>query len=400
MLNKQQGLDEDTLIDNAASLVELLSLRANLQAQCTAYTFLENGERPTKSLTYGELDLQVRQLAVQLQALGLQGERAILLYPPGLDYIVAFFACLYSGLIAVPAYPPSNGRHMSRLQAIIDDSQAAVILSTQNIANTVRQFAVDSVGLLDKRWLITDNPAAVDASAWRLPTLHNHDPAFLQYTSGSTGNAKGVIISHGNLMANQELIKRRFGHNTNSTVVGWLPLYHDMGLIGNVMQPLYCGTSAILMSPIAFLEKPVRWLQAISDYRAHTSGGPNFAFELCAQKISADEKAGLDLSRWQLAFNGAEPINPDTLDRFAAVFAECGFSREAFYPCYGLAEATLLATGGDKNTEPTMAVFDKASLEQGRIQPVKDDQIGRRLVGCGGIDVDFAQQIRIVDPET
>ncbi|WP_333873816.1 amino acid adenylation domain-containing protein [Methylobacter sp.] len=404
MLNKQHslsGTDENALIDSAKSLVEILQLWAELQPLRTAYTFLENGEWPLKSMTYSELDLQARQLAVHLHALELQGERAILLYPPELDYIVAFFACLYAGMIAVPAYPPSNGRHMPRLQAIIDDSQAAVILSTQNVANAVRQFTGGCSSLLDKNWLITDTLAAVDANSWRLPALHSHDPAFLQYTSGSTGNAKGVIISHGNLIANQQLIKRRFGHNADSTVVGWLPLYHDMGLIGNVMQPLYCGASAILMSPMAFLEKPVRWLQAISDYRAHTSGGPNFAYELCARKISTEEKEGLNLSSWQLAFNGAEPVNPDTLDRFAAAFAAYGFNRKAFYPCYGLAEATLLATGGDKNAEPTVAAFCKSGLEQGEVRPasVGDDAV-RRLVGCGHVTADAAQRIRIVDPES
>lgn len=404
MSNNQHSLDgigEDAAFESAASLIALLRLRAERQARRTAYTFLENGEQSLKSLTYGELDAQARQLAVQLQEQGMQGERAILLYPPGLDYIVAFFACLYAGAIAVPAYPPGNGRHMPRLQAIIKDSQATVILSTQNIADMVRQFAVGSSGLLDKNWLITDNDAAADASAWLPPTLHGHDPAFLQYTSGSTGNAKGVIISHDNLMANQQLIKRRFGHNEQSTVVGWLPLYHDMGLIGNVMQPLYCGTSAVLMSPMAFLEKPIRWLQAISDYRAHTSGGPNFAFDLCARKITDQDKAGLDLSSWQLAFNGAEPINPDTLDRFADAFAPCGFRRRAFYPCYGLAEATLLASGGDKRNGPRVAAFYKTGLEQGKVRPAMDgDDAGRRLVGCGGIDAEAGQQIRIVDPET
>ncbi|MGR9012081.1 MAG: fatty acyl-AMP ligase, partial [Gammaproteobacteria bacterium] len=404
MLNKQHSLDvadEEDLIDNASSLVELLQLRAERQSRRTAYTFLENGEQPLNSLTYGELDLQVRQLAAQLQGAGKPGERAILLYPPGLDYIVAFFACLYSGLIAVPAYPPSNGRHMPRLQAIIDDSQADLILSTRSIADAVHQFTVGTAGLLDKNWLITDKDTAVDASVWRMPDLQGSDPAFLQYTSGSTGNAKGVIISHGNLMANQQLIKRRFGHNAQSTVVGWLPLYHDMGLIGNVMQPLYCGTGAVLMSPMAFLEKPVRWLQAISDYRAHTSGGPNFAYELCIRKIAEQDKAGLDLSHWQLAFNGAEPINPDALDRFADAFAACGFRRRAFYPCYGLAEATLLASGGNKQTEPTVAAFYKAGLEQGIVRPAMDgEDESRRLVGCGGIDEGLAQRLRIVDAET
>lgn len=365
MLNKQHRIDdENALIDNATSLVALLRLRSQLQAHDKVYTFLENGERPFKSITYGELDLQARQLAVHLQARSMQGERAVLLYPPGLDYIVAFFACLYSGTIAIPAYPPTNGRHMPRLQAIIEDSQAAVILGTQSVVATVRQFAAGSVGLLEKKLFITDELAEADVNDWCLPALQEHDLAFLQYTSGSTGNAKGVMVSHGNLMANQQLIKRRFGHNAQSTVVGWLPLYHDMGLIGNVMQPLFCGSDAILMSPMAFLEKPVRWLQAISDYRAHTSGGPNFAFELCTRKITNEEKAGIDLSSWKLAFNGAEPINADTLDRFAYAFAECGFSRQAFYPCYGLAEATLLATGGDKNANPTIVAFDKTSLEQ------------------------------------
>ncbi|MEQ1529444.1 MAG: AMP-binding protein, partial [Methylococcales bacterium] len=403
MLNKQHdhyGADE-TLIENAASLAAILRLRAEWQAQRTAYTFLENGEHPLKSMTYGELDFQARQLAAQLQAQGLLGERAILLYPPGLEYIVAFFACLYSGTIAVPAYPPTNGRHMPRLQSIIDDSQATIILSTQNVATTVRQFSGNSVCLLDKYWLLTDTVSAIDPNSWRLPDLHSHDLAFLQYTSGSTGNAKGVMISHGNLMANQRLIQRRFSHNAQSTVVGWLPLYHDMGLIGNVMQPLYCGTSAILMSPMAFLEKPVRWLQAISDYHAHTSGGPNFAYELCARKITDKEKSGLNLSSWQLAFNGAEPINPDTLDRFTAAFAHCGFNRRAFYPCYGLAEATLLATGGDKNTGPTVTAFNKESLEQGKIQSViAGDKVSRNLVGCGGIAAEADQSIRIVDPES
>lgn len=404
MLNNHHSfdrVDEYASLNNAASLVAVLRFRAQRQAHRIAYTFLENGERPLKSLTYGELDVQARQLAVHLQALGLQGERAVLLYPPDLDYIVAFFACLYAGAIAVPAYPPSNGRHMPRLQAIVDDSRAAVILSPQSVADTLRQFRGDSFNLLDKNWLATDHLTAVDAELWRLPLLHDNDPAFLQYTSGSTGEAKGVIVSHGNLMANQQLIKRRFGHTADSTVVGWLPLYHDMGLIGNVMQPLYCGAGAILMSPLAFLEKPVRWLQAISDYRAHTSGGPNFAFELCTGKISAEEKAGLDLSSWRLAFNGAEPVNPATLARFSDAFAECGFKRQAFYPCYGLAEATLLATGGDKNTEPTLATFTKTGLEQGQVRPATgDDAASRQLVGCGGIDAETGQRIRIVDPES
>ena len=353
MLSERHDFDSSTddalLLEGATSLTDVLQRRAACHPHRIAYTFLDYGASGQHSLTYDELNTKARQLAALLQQMGMQGERALLLYPPGLDYIVAFFACLYAGAIAVPAYPPSNNRHMPRLQAILDDSKAKIILTTQQVASNIRHFPSATGDLLDKHWLQTDVAEhSNDANSWQAPILQALDLAFLQYTSGSTGDAKGVMISHGNLMANQQLIKRRFGHDERSTVVGWLPLYHDMGLIGNVMQPLYCGASAILMAPMAFLEKPLRWLQTISDYRAHTSGGPNFAYDLCVQKVSHEDLAGIDLSSWQLAFNGAEPINPLTLQRFSEAFTACGFQRRAFYPCYGLAEATLLATGGAK----------------------------------------------------
>jgi amino acid adenylation domain-containing protein len=386
-------------IENAGSLVAVLQRRADLHPLRTAYTFLMFGESSARSLTYAELDREARQLAVRLQQMGMQGERALLLYPAGLDYIVAFFACLYAGTIAVPAYPPSNNRHMPRLKAILGNCGAKLILSTIHVTDTLRQFAGADLTLLANHWLATDALDALDASRWQGPDLRAADTAFLQYTSGSTGDAKGVTISHGNLIANQRLIKRRFGHGEQSTVVGWLPLYHDMGLIGNVMQPLYCGASAVLMSPLAFLEKPLRWLQAISDYRAHTSGGPNFAYDLCVQKIGEHDKTGLDLSRWELAFNGAEPVKPDTLRRFSEAFAGCGFRRQAFYPCYGLAEATLLATGGAIQSDPRIAAFDKTGLEQRTARPVPDaDPNARRLVSCGSVESE--QDLRVVDPAT
>lgn len=302
MLNERHDLDSSTddvlLLEGANSLAEVLQRRAACHPHRIAYTFLDYGASGRHSLTYGELNAKAGQLAAALQRMGMQGERALLLYPSGLDYIVAFFACLYAGAVAVPAYPPSNNRHMPRLQAILDDSKAKIILTTRQVAGNIHDFPGTTEYLLEKHWWRTDADEHFDdASSWQPPLLQALDLAFLQYTSGSTGDAKGVMISHGNLMANQQLIKRRFGHDERSTVVGWLPLYHDMGLIGNVMQPLYCGASAVLMAPMAFLEKPLRWLQAISDYRAHTSGGPNFAYDLCVQKISRDELAGIDLSR-------------------------------------------------------------------------------------------------------
>lgn len=393
--------DDALVLEGAISLTDVLQRRAACHPHRIAYTFLEHGASGQRSFTYDELNIKTRQLAASLQQMGMQGERALLLYPPGLDYIVAFFACLYARVIAVPAYPPSNNRHMPRLQAILDDSTAKIILTTQQVANNIRNFPGATGDLLERTWLKTDVVEYPnDANSWTPPRLQTKDLAFLQYTSGSTGDAKGVMISHGNLMANQQLVKRRFGHDERSTVVGWLPLYHDMGLIGNVMQPLYCGASAVLMSPMAFLEKPLRWLQAISDYRAHTSGGPNFAYDLCVQKISRDEVMGIDLSSWQLAFNGAEPINPLTLQRFSDAFKACGFQRRSFYPCYGLAEATLLATGIAKQSHPRIAAFNKTALEQGLVDLVDESQLNaRNLVGCGTIDIQDGQDWRIVHPD-
>lgn len=377
----------------ANSLVALLHRRALQQTQQRAYTFLSDGEHQAVHISYGDLDRQARTIAAKLLGLGLQGRCALLLYPQGLDYIVAFFGCLYAGVVAVPAYPPRNSRHLPRLQGIIADCQAAVILSNQATAASLGQWfgASPNCPILE-----TDTFDQADA---RLPDISPQDVAFLQYTSGSTGAAKGVVLTHANLMANQALIKQGFGHGPHATVVGWLPLYHDMGLIGNVMQPLFAGAPVVLMPPMAFLEKPLRWLQAISDYGAHTSGGPNFAFDLCVQKISDQEKSRLDLSAWQVAFNGAEPIHAPTLERFAKAFAGCGFQRQAFYPCYGLAEATLLVTGGGKTQLPTVKAFDKAKLAEGIASTdiLAADDV-RHLVGCG-----FAgdgHQLRIVDTDT
>lgn len=385
-------------VSGVSSLVELLQLRAQRQPQHTAYVFLADGGQQELTLSYGELDRQARSIAARLQALGMQGERALLLYAPGLDYIAAFFGCLYAGVIAVPAYPPRNGRHLPRLQAILADSQAVIILSTATIAASPAVLSAQQQDYLKQRWLLT-GALADNAGAWQAPCLQKDQLAFLQYTSGSTGNAKGVMVSHGNLMANQQMIKAGFGHDSASTVVGWLPLYHDMGLIGNVMQPLYIGAPAILMAPMAFLERPLRWLQAISKYRAHTSGGPNFAYDLCVRKIGKEDKAALDLSSWQLAFNGSEPVQAATLERFAQAFAACGFRREAFYPCYGLAEATLLVSGAAKSDAPTVKAFNQSRLQES-IACSKPAPGGayRRLVGCGGSLAEHA--IRISHPET
>ncbi len=383
----------------AVTFVDLLRYRAVHQPEQIAYTFLVDGETEAVSLTYQELDCKARAIAVHLQSFCPVGERALLLYPPGLEYIAAFFGCLYAGVVAVPAYPPRPNRSMYRLQGILADAQAKAALTTKSIlANLERRFA-QAPELKTLQWLATDNIADNLAGQWQELTLSGSILAFLQYTSGSTAAPKGVMITHSNLLHNSSSIHRAFQHSSNSSVVSWLPMYHDMGLIGGVLQPLYGGFPVTLMSPLIFLQRPIRWLQAISKYRATSSGGPNFAYDLCVRKIQPEHLTTLDLSSWNVAFNGAEPINWETLERFAATFEPCGFPRKAFYPCYGMAEATLFISGGLKTAPVVTKTVQGEALEQHRVVPASaDEKSARIVVGCGQTLPD--QRIVIVHPET
>ncbi|BFU90192.1 MAG: hypothetical protein NTAFB01_13790 [Nitrospira sp.] len=385
-----------------ATLVDLARRRAAGLADRSAYIFLGDGDSETCELTYGELDRRARAIAAWLQSLGAQGERALLLYPPGLDYIAAFFGCLYAEVVAVPAYPPQRKRTLGRLRAVLADSGATFALTTTKIrAGVERLSRQDSeMNEFEKvQWLETDAAPEDIENAWTIPALVGRTLAFLQYTSGSTGSPKGVMISHENLLHNQRMIQQAFGHNEETTILGWLPLYHDMGLIGNVLQPLYLGRPCVLMSPVHFMQKPFRWLSAISRYRATTSGAPNFAYDLCVRQISSEERDSLDLSSWSVAFNGAEPIHAGTLDRFSEAFGPCGFRRGAFYPCYGLAEATLFVAGGEHCASPVLRAVEKAAMERGRmIESSRGDDNVHRLVGCGRTA--SGQQVVIVNPET
>ncbi len=337
---------------NCSTVVELLSFRSSNQANQDIFTFLLDGETEQARLTYQELDRLARRTAAQLQARGLAGERALLLYPAGLDFLIAFFGCLYAGVIAVTAYPPRNQRNTPRIKAIAKNAQAAIALTTTEILPTVQSLISDKTDLGLLQWLTTDNIAQGIEDSWQKPNIDSDSLAFLQYTSGSTGTPKGVMISHGNLLHNAQTTCQFMEHSAASKFVTWLPMYHDMGLIGGILQPLYGGFPCIIMPPASFLQRPYRWLQAISRYQGTTSGGPNFAYDLCVQKITPEQKATLDLSSWSVAFNGAEPIRHDTLERFAEAFAECGFRKEAFYPCYGMAETTLMVSGVQKATSP------------------------------------------------
>jgi acyl-CoA synthetase (AMP-forming)/AMP-acid ligase II len=382
-----------------STFVDLLVYRAQHQSNKTAYTFLEDGETEVDRLTYQELDRQARAIASQLQSLDAAGSRALLLYPPGLEFITAFLGCLYAGVVAVPAYPPRRNQNISRLQAILANAEATVALTTTSLLSSIESRFAESSELSKLHWLTTDDIASDLAVVWQKPRLSSDTLAFLQYTSGSTGTPKGVMVSHGNLLYNSALIHKSFADTPNSQGVTWLPPYHDMGLIGGVLQPLYVGAPMVLMSAVAFMQKPLRWLQAISHFKATTSGGPNFAYELCIHKITPEQRASLDLSSWEVAFTGAEPVRAETLEQFAATFAPCGFCKEAFHPCYGMAETTLMVSGGLKTAPPIVRAVDSAALEQSRVVAATKQRQGiQKIVGVGRTWLD--QNILIVDPNS
>lgn len=380
------------------TLVELLSWRALHQADHLAYTFLLDGETKEAALTYEQLDARARSIGAWLQSLGMSGERVLLLYPAGLEYIAAFFGCLYAGAIAVPTYPPRLNRNLLRLQTIVKDAQAKVAMTTAPILSKIKPLLAQAPPLETIRWLATDDLADDLASDWRDPAVKGSTIAFLQYTSGSTAAPKGVMVSHDNLLHNERMIKSKCHHSEQSVFVGWLPLYHDMGLIGNVLQPLYVGIPSFLMSPMAFLERPFRWLKAISLHKGTTSGGPNFAYDLCVRKVTAEQRAMLDLSSWEVAFNGAEPVRHETLERFVTAFAPCGFRRDAFYPCYGLAEATLMVSGGPKESQPLVITVQESAFMHQEVVLGENNEDVKELVSCGQTLLDH--RIVIAHPES
>lgn len=383
------------------TVVSLLRWRAERQPDQLAYRFLRDGERDEARLSYAELDQGARAVAARLVESGAVGERAILLYPPGLEYITAFFGCLYAGTVAVPAYPPNPARlerSRGRLGAIVRDARPLVTLTTAGSINAIRVLTETHAESALPPLVPTDEIPPELASSWRPPAIDAGSAAFFQYTSGSTATPRGVVLSHGNLMHNSGLIRRFFGNSSETRAVAWLPPYHDMGLIGGIIQPLYGGFPITLMSPTDFLQRPFRWLDAVSRFSATTSGGPNFAYDLCVRKTSAADRAKLDLSDWRVAFNGAEPIRPETLEHFAAAFEPSGFRSEAFHPCYGLAEATLIVTGGVPWSAGVTGTSGTDARRQGRVPEREDPPTAERFVSCGRAAAD--QRVVIADPVT
>jgi len=388
------------------NLVDVLQRHAREIPTRVAYRFVAPDGNEAATLTYGELAERVVATALLIHARAAPGERALLLYPAGLDFVVAFWACLTSGVIAVPAFPPEPQRlgvARRRLASILADASASLILTTTAGATLGRALLPE---LATAAPLLTTDGAPASGRPLASPeyatgslrrtrrtagsplcTLADDTVALLQYTSGSTSEPRGVMVTHGNLVANERMIAQAFGHDAHMVGVSWLPQYHDMGLLGGVLQPCFLGAEAILLAPEAFLTRPRLWLETISRYRATSSGAPNFAYDLCVQRIAPEERAGLDLSSWRVAFNGAEPVRTDTLERFAEHFAPCGFAATALYPCYGLAEATLLVTGGEIGKPPRRA-----------LRPGRAAENRHELVSCGRAQLGGG--VTIASPET
>ena len=388
-----------------SNLVELLQNRALQLPDRIAYRFLQDGKTESGNLTYCKLDQQAKAIAAKLQFLLNPGSRALLVYPyhAGLEFIAGFFGCLYARVIAVTTNPPRHGKEVVKLLERAIASGAKVVLTTAEFLKTIKAGIAINRELAEQTkdftFITTDDLSASLATDWQATKIERDTLAFLQYTSGSTGISKGVMVTHGNILSNQEMIRQGFQHTDEAVVVGWLPMFHDMGLIGNVLQPLYLGTPSILMSPVSLAQKPFEWLKAISHYQATTSGGPNFAYDLLCLKATPDNLADLDLSSWSVAFSGAEPVRAETIDRFSQIFAPCGFRREAFYPCYGMAETTLFITGGLKHDPPLVKYVDGNALEQNQVIEAKPEQKGAKaIVGCGRTWLD--QKAIIVDPQS
>lgn len=379
------------------TLAELALHRAALGTR-NAFRFLTSGEvdGPIEDLRYADLDRRAKTIAAGLQGRGLEGERIVLFYPHSADFLPALFGCAYAGCVVVPVDPTNLRRALPNLARVVSDCHPALILTTRALYEGAIQLARVTAVAVSTPWWTTDGDLPAP-DEWRPRRVRPEDLAVLQYTSGSTGDPKGVMLTHGNLMHNQGLIARAIRHDPETCGVSWLPFTHDLGLIGNLIQTVYLGTTCVLISPVAFAQRPSRWLRAISHFRATSSGAPNFGYELAARSIAPQEVAELDLSCWARAYVGAEMIRSQTLERFSHALGPSGFRREAFCPCYGLAEATLIVSGGP--TGPATLPLSRAALSSGTIAPANDDADVCRLVTSGPV-VGGNASVIVVDPQT
>jgi acyl-CoA synthetase (AMP-forming)/AMP-acid ligase II len=379
-------------------LVRLAEVRAAERGDDVACTYLADGERPSKRLSYAELDRRARCVATFLQARAAQGTRALLVFPNRLDFLTAFFGCLYAGLIAVPVPPPRTAQAFARLRHVVGAAGAELVLASDTLRTALERRASTAESLKEPHWIFCDEIADGLERDWRRPRIAPDDIAVLQFTSGSTGNPKGVSVSHANILHNCALLRAVCGSSPDMKLVAWLPNFHDWGLVGCLMFPLFVGRPSFTFDPADFLYRPRRWLEAIGRLGATITCAPNFAYEMCHRSIGESERAGLDLSTLQMAMIGAEPIRKHTIEAFSSAFAKCGFRKEVFFPCFGLAESTLIVSGGTRMTAPVYARIDRAALEHRRVVMVDASAEGSDFVGCGRPVLD--QRVMVVDAET
>ena len=382
----------------ASSLVEVFHARAIAQPDQTAFTFLVDGQLQSQHLTYEQLDRRARALAVRLRGTCEPGGRALLMYDAGLDYLVALAGCLYAGVVAVPVFPPDPlraARTLPRLQTVLQDADPTLILGSGANLAWVGPLLGDA--WRGERLLATDALDESLAIDWTYPPIDREALALLQYTSGSTGNPKGVMLRHGNVLHNLDQIET--ASRDDAVVVTWLPAYHDMGLIGGLLQCWYSGRHNVLLSPLMFFQRPLRWLEAVARFGATTTGAPDFAYDLCVRKSTPEERELLDLSRWQVALSGAEPVRAETIERFVSAFAPSGVRREIFCPCYGLAEATLMVSCTATHTGATVTTFDAAALAHRRAIACDPNHAPARVLVSSGRD-SVNQRVLVVDPQS
>jgi 8-amino-7-oxononanoate synthase len=390
-------LDDDAQAAGIRTLVELLDYRAERQPHDVVFRFLGGDGAEDGTLDFAGLRRRAVKVATAIRAHAKKGDRAVLLVPPGLDYVAAFFGCLVAGVVAVPAYPPNPRRADPRVTNIITDSGARVALVHAALAARLESWLALGEVTPDVAWL--DVSAISDGEQVAAPaTPAPSELAMLQYTSGSTGDPRGVMLTHANLMHNSAVIHRVSAHQPGDHGVFWLPPFHDMGLIGGILQPVYAGLSAALMAPATFLQRPLRWLEAMSRYRATTSGAPNFAYDLCVDRTSPEERAELDLSAWRTSFNGAEPVRVQTMTRFTEAFAASGLRADVILPCYGLAETTLFVSGGPAQRRGSTITTSRRALEKGAFAAPSDGRDTVRLAASGAPACEH--DVRIVDPDS
>jgi acyl-CoA synthetase (AMP-forming)/AMP-acid ligase II len=380
-----------------SSMVALLRYRAREQADDRAYIFLDERGGEAAVLTFAELERRAERLARRIAGSASPGQRALLMFPPGLDFIVAFFACLAARVIAVPLMVPRRNTARDAADSIVADCAPRLALTTASLLRGPRSDLTERFSGSGLEWIATDDDDKPTGAAPPATEPARPDIAFLQYTSGSTSAPKGVMVSHANLLENLEMIRLVCGNTRRSTYVSWVPLHHDMGLVLNVLQALYVGALCVLMSPVAFLQRPLTWLRAIHAYRAEVAGGPNFAFDLCASRYRAEDMGDIDLSSWKLAFMGAETVRADTIARFVATFAPHGFDARAVWPGYGMAEATVLVSGGARGRGAPIRAVSSAGLQRHRAEPPASPEDARSVVGCGRALQ--GERIAIVDPD-